>query len=197
MRLITTLTLEPAQLAGDVPATGEVFAGYDAPAWLGLAVPQGTPEPVVARLEAVAPEAGAEPATRVTLANLGIEADGHGGAGQCRRLPITGQVMGRPIGLVLGFELPDNPFASHAAWAQVEALPFGQRVRRLRDPALRERLLTEQGEAGHAQRSGRWTSCSRSAGGRTTSRCPRTASRRARPRGAHPGGAGLEHPDEK
>lgn len=59
-------------------------------------------------------------------------------------LPITGQVMGRAIGLMLGFELTDNPFSHHPAYQAIAALPFEQRVAQLRQQPLRDRLLAEQ-----------------------------------------------------
>jgi N-acyl-D-aspartate/D-glutamate deacylase len=59
-------------------------------------------------------------------------------------LPITGQVMGRAIGLLLGFEVTDNPFSRHPAYQELAGLPFAQRVERLSHPQLRERLLAEQ-----------------------------------------------------
>ncbi len=54
---------------------------------------------------------------------------------------ITGQVMGRPIGLLMGFELTDNPFSHHPLWRQIEKLPMPQRVERLRDSQVRATLL--------------------------------------------------------
>ena len=49
LRMIATATRERSQTAPDVPAVGEMVAGYDAPAWMGLVVAQGTPESAVAR----------------------------------------------------------------------------------------------------------------------------------------------------
>jgi N-acyl-D-aspartate/D-glutamate deacylase len=57
---------------------------------------------------------------------------------------MRGQVMGRPIGLVLGFELTDNPFSGHPSYKAIAHLPFEERVRRLSDPALRAKILSEQ-----------------------------------------------------
>lgn len=73
LRLIATATATRSQTVPDVPAVGELMPGYDAPAWLGLVVAQGTPEPVVARLEAAALEAFRDPATKAALAPAGIE----------------------------------------------------------------------------------------------------------------------------
>ena len=56
----------------DAFAVGELFPGYEAPAWLGPAVAQGTPEPIIAKLEAAAMEAFSDPGMKTTLANAGI-----------------------------------------------------------------------------------------------------------------------------
>jgi N-acyl-D-aspartate/D-glutamate deacylase len=57
--------------------------------------------------------------------------------------PITGQVMARPIGLMLGFELSQNPFFPRPSWKRIAPLPFEQRLAALRDPAFRRQLLSE------------------------------------------------------
>ena len=58
-------------------------------------------------------------------------------------LSIKGQIMGRPIGLVLGFELTENPFSGHPSYRSVAKLPFAEKVRALSDPELRRRIVTE------------------------------------------------------
>ena len=58
-------------------------------------------------------------------------------------VPITGQVMARPIGLMLGFELSQNPFFPRPSWQQVAHLPFAERLKVLRDPEFRRRILAE------------------------------------------------------
>ncbi len=57
--------------------------------------------------------------------------------------PITGQVMGRPIGLMLGFELSQNPFFPRPSWKEVAGLPFAERLAILRQPEFRRRILAE------------------------------------------------------
>ncbi len=61
-------------------------------------------------------------------------------------LPIKGQVMGRPIGLLLGFELTDNPFSHHPTYRKLAHLPFEKRVEELRKPEVRAQILAEQPE---------------------------------------------------
>ena len=65
------------------------------------------------------------------------------GAANRDGLSIKGQIMGRPIGLVLGFELTENPFSGHPSYRTVADLPFAEKVRALSDPELRRRIVTE------------------------------------------------------
>jgi N-acyl-D-aspartate/D-glutamate deacylase len=58
-------------------------------------------------------------------------------------LAMTGQVMGRPVGLMFGWELSLNPFAGKPSWPALAALPFAERLAALRTPEIRARLLTE------------------------------------------------------
>ena len=79
------------------------------------------------------------------------------GAANQDGLPIRAQVMGRPIGLVLGFELTQNPFCNRPSYQPLSGLPFAERVAALRDPALRQRLVTEHDpDAWLASRIERW-----------------------------------------
>ena len=58
-------------------------------------------------------------------------------------ISIKGQVMGRPIGLVLGFELTENPFMGYPSYAELAKLPFAEKVKRLADTEVRRRILAE------------------------------------------------------
>ncbi|MDX2155552.1 MAG: amidohydrolase family protein [Hyphomicrobiaceae bacterium] len=60
-----------------------------------------------------------------------------------RGLKIHAQVAVRPIGLVLGLELSRNPFLGHPSYREIMHLPLDERVRRMRDPELRARILGE------------------------------------------------------
>ena len=60
-----------------------------------------------------------------------------------RGLPMKAQVCGRPVGILLGFELTVNPFTRHPSYVAIADLPLSDRVGRLRDPAFRARLLAE------------------------------------------------------
>jgi tripartite-type tricarboxylate transporter receptor subunit TctC len=55
----------------DVPAVSETVKGYEASAWFGMAVPKGTPRPIVDKLNKAVNAALADPAMRAKLAELG------------------------------------------------------------------------------------------------------------------------------
>ncbi|MDP1630651.1 MAG: amidohydrolase family protein [Caulobacter sp.] len=59
-------------------------------------------------------------------------------------LPMKAQVCGRPVGVLFGLELTLNPFSQHAAYREIAHLPLAERVERLGDPAVRNRLLSEE-----------------------------------------------------
>jgi N-acyl-D-aspartate/D-glutamate deacylase len=72
-------------------------------------------------------------------------------------LPMTGMVLTRPTGIMLGFEISQNPFVDCPGWDEVAHLPFERRVAALRDPAFRERLLSERPrDPGLARRLQNW-----------------------------------------
>lgn len=52
---------ERSKAAPDIPAIAETVPGYVATSWYGVAAPAGTPEPIVARIEAAIVEALASP----------------------------------------------------------------------------------------------------------------------------------------
>ncbi len=59
-------------------------------------------------------------------------------------LPMKAQVAARAVGVLLGLDATLNPFCSHPSWSALAALPRSERLARLRDPALRARLLAEE-----------------------------------------------------
>jgi N-acyl-D-amino-acid deacylase len=61
-------------------------------------------------------------------------------------LPIRAQVAPRPVGMFYGLDLSFHPFAYHPSFKAIRHLPLADKVARLRDPALRARLLAEQAE---------------------------------------------------
>jgi N-acyl-D-aspartate/D-glutamate deacylase len=58
-------------------------------------------------------------------------------------LPMMGQVLTRPTGIMLGFEISQNPFLGRPSWKQIEALSFQEKMNRLVAPEFRSRLISE------------------------------------------------------
>ncbi len=59
-------------------------------------------------------------------------------------VPMWAQVMGRPIGLNLGFEISQNPFTSRPTYKSIAHLPFPERLAQLKRPEIRAAILSEQ-----------------------------------------------------
>src|SRR5258708_6132770 len=64
---------------------------------------------------------------------------------RARGANVVPLVAGRPFGVLLGWEVR-HPFRLRPSYEAVDGLPLAERVERLRDPELRERILTEQPE---------------------------------------------------
>jgi N-acyl-D-aspartate/D-glutamate deacylase len=64
-------------------------------------------------------------------------------------LEVRAQVCGRAVGVLLGLELTMNPFSLHPTYRAMADLPLAERVKRLRDPAVRAQLFSE--EAGYEE----------------------------------------------
>jgi len=61
-------------------------------------------------------------------------------------LKVAAQVPGRPIGLLLGFELSMNPFMYCASYKALASLSIPERLAALRNPELKARIIAEAGE---------------------------------------------------
>ncbi|MEN2792610.1 amidohydrolase family protein [Sphingomonas oligophenolica] len=61
-------------------------------------------------------------------------------------MTIRGQVIPRPPAIMMGLELLFHPFAFHPSFKPLANLPLQEKVARLRDPALRAQLLSEEPE---------------------------------------------------
>jgi len=57
---------------------------------------------------------------------------------------ITAQVAGRPVGVIQGIAGSYNPFSIRPSYIPLEHLSPQERIERMRDPALRQRLLDEE-----------------------------------------------------
>lgn len=59
-------------------------------------------------------------------------------------MEIKAQVCGRPVGVLFGLELTNNPFSAHPSYQAIKDLPLDEKLTRLRDPDFRQQLLTEE-----------------------------------------------------
>jgi len=72
-------------------------------------------------------------------------------------LPMLGQVLTRPTGILLGFEISQNPFVNRPSYQQIAPLPFEQRIAILRQNEFRARLIAEASDGdGMARRVAKW-----------------------------------------
>ncbi|MBT5110225.1 MAG: amidohydrolase family protein [Rhodospirillaceae bacterium] len=58
-------------------------------------------------------------------------------------LHIFGQVLTRPTGIMLGFEISQNPFINRPSWDKIADLPFDEKLAILRQPDFRAQLISE------------------------------------------------------
>jgi N-acyl-D-amino-acid deacylase len=58
-------------------------------------------------------------------------------------LPVTAQMAGRPIGVMMGIGTALNPFTVRPSYKKLESLPIEEQRGRLRDPAVRRQILAE------------------------------------------------------
>jgi N-acyl-D-aspartate/D-glutamate deacylase len=56
------------------------------------------------------------------------------------------QVAGRPFGMLIGHQTEYHPFRDRPSYEALVDLPFEERIERLRDPAVREAILSEKVE---------------------------------------------------
>jgi N-acyl-D-amino-acid deacylase len=58
---------------------------------------------------------------------------------------MLGQVVGRPVGVLMGLQLTLHPFRGCPSYDAIDALPLAQRVSAMRAPATRAAILSEYG----------------------------------------------------
>src|SRR6266576_3298931 len=61
-----------------------------------------------------------------------------------RGLPLTAQIAGRPIGVMMGIGTALNPFTVRPSYKAIEHLPIEEQRKRLRDPEMRRQILAEK-----------------------------------------------------
>ena len=71
LRALAVTTAAPSKALPGVPTVAETVPGYEASAWFGMAVPRGTPRPILDKLNRLVNEALADPGMQAKLADLG------------------------------------------------------------------------------------------------------------------------------
>jgi N-acyl-D-amino-acid deacylase len=64
-------------------------------------------------------------------------------AARAEGLPLSAQMAGRPIGVMMGIGTALNPFTVRPTYKHLESLPIEEQRRRLRDPEMRRKILAE------------------------------------------------------
>jgi N-acyl-D-aspartate/D-glutamate deacylase len=146
-----TLGAAEAELVEISKAVGETGEG-----WLQVITDFDDPKEEMATLRRMASESG-RPMTitvlqrdnrpelwRETMADIAeANADGQ---------HIVGQVLTRPTGVMLGFEISLNPFMGCDTWKRLAPLPHEEKVAELRKPEVKAQMLSERQED-HLMRS--------------------------------------------
>jgi N-acyl-D-aspartate/D-glutamate deacylase len=68
-------------------------------------------------------------------------------AARAEGIPMSAQVAGRPVGLILGLTTSLNPFALRPSYAALANLSPAEQLARLRDPVVRATILAEDASA--------------------------------------------------
>ncbi|MEC7155056.1 MAG: amidohydrolase family protein, partial [Pseudomonadota bacterium] len=68
---------------------------------------------------------------------------------QAEGLDIRGQVISRPIGILMGHIATMSPFYKRPSYVAVADLPPAERAAKLRDPALKAQILAEENDNPH------------------------------------------------
>jgi N-acyl-D-aspartate/D-glutamate deacylase len=66
--------------------------------------------------------------------------------------PLTAQIAGRPIGVMMGIGTALNPFSLRPSYREVDGLSIAEQRRRLAAPGLRRRILAEKPSAEEVSR---------------------------------------------
>jgi N-acyl-D-aspartate/D-glutamate deacylase len=64
-------------------------------------------------------------------------------------LDITGQAIARPIGVLMGLDASMHTFRFRPSYKAIAHLPLAEKVRRMKDPALKAAILAEGDESPH------------------------------------------------
>jgi len=61
-------------------------------------------------------------------------------------VPLFGAICGRPVGILFSWQSSLHPFIAHPTYVTIADLPLPQRLEKLRDPLIRQKILTEERE---------------------------------------------------
>ena len=78
----------------------------------------------------------------VSCASAGIRA--------ARRIADRDQLIPRPTGGLMGLELSLHPFSLNPSFKAIADLPLAEKVKAMRDPALRAKLISEEPDDPHS-----------------------------------------------
>ncbi len=68
---------------------------------------------------------------------------------QASGLDIRGQVISRPVGILMGHPASMHSFYARPAYKALANLPWDEKIRKLRDPEIKAQILTEESERPH------------------------------------------------
>ncbi|MEI7710783.1 MAG: amidohydrolase family protein [Rhodospirillales bacterium] len=140
--LIPTLQAEEAELATIGNALGALGAG-----WLQVISDFDDPEAEFAMLRRIT--AASRRKMAITILQRDAKPDewrritGWIAEANAAGVGMLGQVLTRATGILLGFEISQNPFFGRPSYTALAGLSHAERVKSLRDPAVRARILTE------------------------------------------------------
>lgn len=141
-----TLTASEQELTGIAMALGEAGKGV-----LQFVSDFDDPQKEAAMLRRIVERSGRPLSVSLAQADVAPEGWKHLlgeiEAAQAAGLDMRAQVGPRPVGLLLGLELTLNPFSGHPVYQTIAGDPFEARLAALRDPAFREKLLSDEPDA--------------------------------------------------
>ncbi|MBT6277048.1 MAG: amidohydrolase family protein [Chromatiales bacterium] len=137
-----TLNAGEAELSEIGEAIGRIGEG-----WMQVISDFNDPADEMAMLQRVVSKAGRPMA--ITILQRDSKPEGwrelmrHIADARASGLDMKGQVIGRPTGVLLGFEISMNPFSGKPSWEAIAQLPLAEKMTILQDPQFRERLINE------------------------------------------------------
>ena len=141
-RHIPTLKADEAELAEIADAIAKTGSG-----WLQVISDFDEPETEMALLRRLVERSGRPMSITILQRDSKPEEWRRimGGVTEAQKagLPMLGQVLTRPTGILLGFEISQNPFIGRPSWKAIEALPFAEKMRHLVKPEFRAQLISE------------------------------------------------------